>query len=287
MDRDDLNISKAKEIIKDLNELILKMKKNKLNISSWYGVFDIKNNPMSLEVINRGYGYKKLEECVDDMNFPWFLYWEIIWILMHANFKRGEKILDLGGSSSLFSYYLASKGFEVVTVDLQRELVENANFVAQEMNWNLKNFVMDMRDLNFSEKFDHITSICVYEHIPMYDRVEINKKIKELLNKGGKFSITFDFKNPSKLARISTANDVYEQFVHSSGLKIRGNDDFYDNNKNYLLHPFHYRGHRRTLMQILRYKKKVILEGQFNVWDFFRTKDKNEYTFGALFLENK
>jgi len=67
----------------------------------------------------------------------------------------------LGGSSSLFSYYLASKKLEVTTVDLQKNLVENANQVAQQMGWKLNNFVMDMRNLDFDSQFDHITSICV------------------------------------------------------------------------------------------------------------------------------
>ena len=43
---------------------------------------------------------------------------------MNAEFSKGQKVLDLGGSSSLFSYYLASKGLDVTTVDLQENLVE-------------------------------------------------------------------------------------------------------------------------------------------------------------------
>ena len=176
---------------------------------------------------------------------------------------------------------------KVATVDLQADLVENANHVAKEMGWDLRNFTMDMKELSFDKKFDHITSICVYEHIPMYDRVEINKKIKKLLKDGGRFSITFDFRNPSKLARISSAKDVDDQFIQSSGLKIRGNKEFSDNNKSYLLHPFHYSGHKWGITQKLRYKKNAIRAGQFDIRDVFKSKKKDEYTFGALFLENK
>ena len=89
------------------------------------------------------------------------------------------------------------------------------------MGWNLKNYVMDMRELNFDSRFDHITSICVYEHIPMFERLTINKKIKDLLVEGGKFSITFDYKNPLGSAKINSPKDVYEQFLKPSGLKIR------------------------------------------------------------------
>ena len=103
----------------------------------------------------------------------------------------------------MFSYYLASKGLEVTTVELKRSLVKNANSVAQEMGWNLKNYVMDMRDLTFTSQFDHITSICVFEHIPMYDRVEINKIVRDLLVQGGRFSITFDYEKSPRDLRCS------------------------------------------------------------------------------------
>ena len=136
-----------------------------------------------------------------------------------------------------------------------------------------------MRELNFDSKFNHITSICVYEHIPMYDRVTINKKIKNLLVEGGKFSITFDYRNPSRFAQINSPKNVYEQFVKPSGLKIRGNRDFIDNGKNYLLHPFYYK------KRVWKFKIINIVTGCFSPWEILRTKDANDYTFGALFLE--
>ena len=237
MERSDLESEKAITIIAELNNLVRYLKRVNLRTSSWYGSFELTGNKDSFEVANRGTDYKPLKDAVDDKNFPWFLYWEIVWVVLNSNFKRGQKVLDLGGSSSLFSYYLASRGLEVTTVDLQEELVTNANGVAFHMQWDLDNYLMDMKKLNLTTQFDHITSICVYEHIPMFDRVEINKGIKKLLVPGGYFSITFDYKNPSELAMINTPEDVYEQFVKSSGLRLRGNSSFLDNNKTYLNHP--------------------------------------------------
>ncbi len=279
MDLEDLKSDQALVIAGELNSLIEKLRAKNLKISSWYGSFDLTGDINSTEWINRGYGYRSNEGAADDRNFPWFLYWEIVWVISNNKFSSKHRILDLGGSSSLFSYYLASKGVDVTTIDLNRELVDNANFVGNQMGWNLKNYVMDMRELTFDSEFDHITSVCVYEHIPMYDRVTINKKVKDLLVEGGKFSITFDYRNPSLLAQISSAQAVYEQFVKPSGLKMRGNIDFIDNGKNYLLHPFYY---KRRL-----WKTKVICirRRQFSLWEFLRTKDTNDYTFGALFLE--
>jgi len=279
MDTEDLKSDAALAILKEINSLIQKLKIKNLKIGSWYGSFDLTGEPNSFEGINRGYGYKSIEGAVDDKNFPWFLYWEIAWVVLNNNFSPAMTVLDLGGSSSLFSYYLASKGLDVVTIDLEEELVDNANFVAKQMGWNLRNYVLDMRELGFDSRFDHIVSICVYEHIPMYDRVSMNRKIKALLVEGGKFSITFDYRNPSRFASINSSEDVHRQFIKPSEMKIRGNADFFDNGKNYLLHPFYYK--KRS------WKHKIfsIKSGHFMPWEIFRTKSMNDYTFGALFLE--
>ena len=107
MERGDLDSAGAKAIIAELNALIRELKDQKLETSSWYG--KLAGEKDAFERINRGYNYSRLEEAVDDDNFPWFLYWEIVWITVHSDFCKGQTVLDLGGCSSLFSYYLASK----------------------------------------------------------------------------------------------------------------------------------------------------------------------------------
>lgn len=280
MDLDDLRSDEALKIIDELNSFIEELRAKNVRTSSWYGKFDLTGNPNSREWLNRGYNYKSLAGASDDRNVPWFLYWEIVWVVLNAEFRPGQRVLDLGGSSSLFSYYLASKDLEVTTIDLQKELVDNANHVAAQMGWRLKNHVMDMRELRSETKYDCITSICVYEHIPMYDRVVVNRKIKECLVDGGRFNVTFDYRNPSRRARIGSPQDVYRQFVEPSGLKVRGNEQFFDNGESYLLHPFY---HRRISWV---YKVGCVARGDFAPRELFSRKDGNDYTFGALFLEN-
>jgi 2-polyprenyl-3-methyl-5-hydroxy-6-metoxy-1,4-benzoquinol methylase len=277
MEPSDLDSDAARSIIAELNALVGELKRKELKISSWYGKLGGEKDPF--EQINRGYHYTPLEGAADDENFPWFLYWEIVWVTLQSEFRTGQTVLDLGGSSSLFSYYLATKGLAVTTIDSQRQLVENANRVAQRMSWNLENYEMDMRTLDFSRQFDHVTSVCVYEHIPMYDRVKINKTIESLLVLGGKFSITFDYRNPSRLASIDTPEDVYDQFVKPSRLEIRGNQDFLHTGRSYLLHPFYYPGN-------MAFRASQIRRGHFAPAEIFKTKTSNDYTFGALF-QNK
>ena len=104
MDLEDLRLDEALTIIDQLNSLIRKLRTEDLKISSWYGTFDLTGDPHSSEWANRGYGYKSIEGAADDKNFPWFLYWEIVWVVLNNEFSPQHKVLDLGGSSSLFSY---------------------------------------------------------------------------------------------------------------------------------------------------------------------------------------
>jgi SAM-dependent methyltransferase len=277
----DLGSDEARRIMAELDALVVALRAKGLKISSWYGEFDLSGDPSSFEQINRGYGYTPLAGAIDDLSFPWFLYWEIVWVVLNSGLEDGQRILDLGGSSSLFSFYLASKGFSVATVDVQRALVDNANHVAREMKWDLQNHAMDMKRMSFGDRFDHITSICVYEHIPMFDRVEINRNIRDLLADGGRFSITFDYRNPSRFARIDSPDDVQRQFVSPSELAVRGNAVFEDTGQNYLLHPMYHPGTE------LRRRVDQVRQGHFGLLDLFKTKRANDYTFGALFLEKQ
>jgi len=281
MDRRDLYSSDAIPIIAELNSLIRALQTRGLAVSSWYGTFDLPRGSVTVERANRGFGYAPLEDAADDRLFPWFLYWEIVWVALHAQFQQGQSVLDLGGSSSLFSFYLALLGCRVVTVDLQRNLVENANHVAGEMGWDLQNFVMDMRALSFDQTFDHVTSICVFEHLRPKDRMASVSRVRNFLRPGGRFSITFDYRNPARPMRIQSSQDVEDQFVRHSGLRVRGNPVFADDGRNYLLQPFYL----RQPLRFWKYKAYSILHGHFPIWEFLRTKQANDYTFGALFLE--
>lgn len=281
MEREDLLTEDAKKFIGEITELVQLLQSKGQKISSWYGIFDLAEKHWLFEKLNRGFHYAPIPGFPYDADFPWFLLWEMYWLYKNNDYKSGESLLDLGGSSSLFSFYLASKGLKVVTVDLQKDLVDNGNKVAAAMGWDLRNYAMDMKHLDFADEFDHITSVCVFEHIPMYDRVQINKGMYNILKPNGTFSITFDFKNPSRAAQISTPIDIEKQFIMPSGLRMRGNKVFADTKKNYLLHPFY---HPDTSLKI---KIKEVMAGNFPLRSLFGRKVVNDYTFGALFMKKE
>ena len=253
MDRADLDAPRAREICRELDALVVELRERGLRPSNWYGGVEGYWDA-DWERANRGVDYEPLPDAADDARYPWFLYWEIAWLDMHNDFRAGQRLLDLGGSSSLFSCYMAARGLDVVTVDVDEKLVANAEALTAETGWRLRNVCMDMRDLDEAElggRFDHITSVCVFEHIPLAGRIEVNRRIRNLLENGGSFSITFDYVNPAPLAQIGSPADVEEQFVTPSGLDVRGNPGFHDNGLRYLSHP----------------------------------SSHGEYTFGALFQE--
>jgi protein-L-isoaspartate O-methyltransferase len=278
MDRADLERPDARAIVGELDELVRWLEGQGLQASSWYGGLGGAHHPR-WESANRGYGYIPLPGTADDSRYPWFLYWEIAWLVINNDFRPGQSLLDLGGSSSLFSFLMASRGLLVTTVDLDGKLVANANRVAAATGWQLENRRMDMRELVLETTFDHVTSVCVFEHVPVSARASVSSRIGGLLRDGGSLSITFDYGNPSRLARISSQRDVEEQLVVPSGLRIRGNADFHDNGKRYLLSPFFHPDAWRRGWKLSR-----VVRGQFGVLDLPKVKRHNDYTFGALFL---
>ena len=256
MDRGDLDTARARQVCAELNALVTDLRERGVMASNWYGGLEMEAEAADWERANRGLSYDPLHAAADDERFPWFLYWEIAWLVINNRFRSGDRLLDLGGSSSLFSCYMASCGLEVVTVDVKDSLVANGDEIGAATGWNLRNIRADMRSLGeaaLGGRVHHVTSVCVLEHLPVMGRVEAGGQIRDLLLDGGSFSITFDYLNPSPWARIGSPADVERQFVAPVGLRVRGNHTFHDNGLRYLLHP----------------------DGD------------DEYTFGALFQERR
>jgi SAM-dependent methyltransferase len=280
MDRDDLEEPQARAVVAELDELVEWLSERDLRASSWYGDLDLSGDPESWERANRGHAYESLDGAANDRLYPWFLYWEIAWLTINNDFRPGERLLDLGGCSSLFACYMASKSLDVVAVDLADRLVTNGDAIAAKTGWSMRNVRVDLRELDLAERFDHVTSVCVFEHVPISSRIQATTKVRDVLRPGGTFSITFDYLNPSRTARIDSPRDVEEQFVRPSGLRIRGNHEFHDNGKRYLLHPGHHPRAREA-----GWRELSLEQGMFSPAQADEVRHEDEYTFGALFLQ--
>ncbi len=281
MDLEDFEKEKLDALCKDIMALEDDFEKYGFIISSWYGNIHKIHFYDKLEKLNRGYHYKAILSEKYDKKFPSFLVWEIYNVYYGLNLKKGDSVLDIGGACSLFSFFLASKGIEVVAIDKNEELVEEANRIARAKNLNYTAVAMDAEDyvISCNRKFRAITSICVFEHIELEKRKRIIRQLDKVLENNGKVAMTFDYRNPSRFVNINNNKDIHEQFGCNDKLKFVGNEEFYDNNKNYLVHGFfHYKF-------FVKYKIRSIKKGNFRKKDFFKIKFKNDYTFGVIFME--
>lgn len=283
MDLENFDKDKLDELLNELMQLDDAFTEKGFNISSWYG--NNKKNRFydKLEKLNRGYNYKNILPLKYDKKFPSFLVWEIYTVINTLDIKKGDTVLDIGGACSLFSFYLESKGLNIIAIDKNSELVDDANKIAKELNLNYKAITADAEDFvhECQEKFNLVTSICVFEHIELEKRKRIMRNMHKVLHDNGKVALTFDYRNPSRFINIDTPKDVVDQFGCSPHLKIMGNKEFYDNNKNYLVHGFF---HKKFF---IKYKLRSIKKGNFKLREFFKIKHENDYTFGSIFLEKK
>ncbi len=239
MDREDLAQAPVRRVVEELYALMRWMRQQDLAYSSWIGSTGPDPFLDRQQRLNRGPSYVPLPDGVDDERIPWFLLWEIGWLVAHTEIRPGDKVLDLGGSGSLFSSYLASKGCRVVSVDINPSLVTLANETAARAGWALEAVQMDMTELSFpANTFDRVFSVCVYEHLPEQARIAANRRIRSVLKKGGWFCITFDYANPDRTMHIGSPEDVERQFILPLQMQVLGNPRLHDNGKRYLFHPW-------------------------------------------------
>lgn len=278
MQRSDLDRPECKAVLRPLFELMRTMQARSVPYSSWYGATDAW--PSVWEHINRGEDYQPYPGNPDELRIPWFLLWEIAWLTAHTPMKPGARILDMGGAGSLFSCFLASLGHEVHTIDLNPALRELALHQARSMRWDLHPRVMDMTQLDYpSDYFDHVFSVCVFEHLPVSGRIACNGELRRILKPGGTTGFTFDYANPQSFGRIDSPGDVRRQFVDASGLEVRGNAVFVDAGERDLETPCTF-----GFGRITRWAARIHAAVRGSVVARRALLGRTRYTFGALMM---
>jgi ubiquinone/menaquinone biosynthesis C-methylase UbiE len=178
------------------------------------------------------------------------LYWEAYWVMTQGPaLSPQSRVLDAGGTASLFSCYLGSTGAETHSIDLNETLVAAGEKSARAMGWKLHSKCMDMTDLQFDDGyFDHAYSICVFEHLTAEQRRQALREIGRVLRPGGILSLTFDYGAPGVVLGgtgpnyepqnlIQSPEDVHRHFFSCDTLEPVGGGPFFDNGKRYLVWP--------------------------------------------------
>jgi hypothetical protein len=278
LDRADLHLPKCRLVLAELFGLMRRMQAAGAQYSSWYGQTD--PWPGTWEHVNRGSGYEPWPGNPDELRVPWFLLWEIAWIVVNTPMRPAARVLDMGGAGSLFSCYLASRGHEVHAIDLQQDLCCLAATTARRMGWRVQAHCMDMTRPKFpNQYFDHVFSVCVFEHLPVSGRIASNERVAAMLAPGGTAAYTFDYDNPQSFGRLDTPADVHRQLIAPSKLRLRGGE-FRDTGLRYLQAPQHWGFSRftRAAARLHAALKGSIQPGR-------AVRGRTSYTIGALFLE--
>lgn len=165
--------------------------------------------------------------------------WENAWVICHSQIRPNEAVLDLGGASTLLSFYLASMKCRVSIVDNDWGncgSIYNTRYVGRLMNWDIKAYNRDLSQaFPFKDNsFDRVFSICVLEHLSCEVRRFMMKEVGRVLKDGGIAALTFDYgpdRNgllSDKGLRFAFRDKIERDIIRPSGLKVIGNLDWID-----------------------------------------------------------
>lgn len=163
----------------------------------------VKNNTAEPQVLNKLYdkrekGLSEIARLFADIQefaknhslecneLKWF---EYAYSLLYSGHRIRGKILDIGSARSVFPYYLASKGYDVTTIDI----ADGSYRDKISKKFGAKSIVGDLREFQseLEGQFDFITNLSVVEHIDEDTKAVIN--LAHYLKPGGVIVISTDF----------------------------------------------------------------------------------------------
>ena len=111
---------------------------------------------------------------------------------------KPSKAVDIGCGEGFYSIYLASKGFDVLGIDISEKAIEYAKKNAKEQGVVAHFMPLDLYDLDqLAEKFDFVLEWAIMHHIMPPQRQKYVEGLTNLLNDKGKYlSVCFNEKSP-------------------------------------------------------------------------------------------
>jgi len=185
----------------------------------------------------------------------WYKMWEYARSLAYLDMRPKERVLDFGGAATLPVFYLAQKGCEVISVDINEKLTEHTNRISGRMGWKLNGSTVNLCEHQVPAEwgiFDYVITFCTIEHLNADCQHSALRKMAGLLADGGVMVITFDYGQEAPTESPLRSTSDVERLIRISGLKVVGNYDFLDTGTRFRL----------------RHRKRHYL-----------------YTFGSLFLK--
>ncbi|MCS5420624.1 MULTISPECIES: class I SAM-dependent methyltransferase [Psychrilyobacter] len=108
--------------------------------------------------------------------------------IFNSYLKKGDTILDLGCGSGRDSHYFSNYGYEVISADYSDEMVKMAgDYLNKEV------IKLDMRQMDFKQKFDGIWACASILHIKKDEMAKVLEKSHKALKDGGIMYMSFKY----------------------------------------------------------------------------------------------
>lgn len=140
--------------------------------------------------------------------------------LIFKKLKLGKesKLLELGAGTGQTALHFANAGHKIMLTDFSEDMLKIAKQRKELKACRFK--VIDVRNLNLSEKFDAIYSIFSFGSNSYFKKEEmpsLYKKLSNILNKSGKLALlSYDFEPPASLFNKVTSGqyDTGDRHLH-------------------------------------------------------------------------
>ena len=171
----------------------------------------------------------------------WTRHWEYATLTIESEVEANMRILDAGGTGTIFSYFLTLMKCEVYTVDIDEKKVTDAIALSRKLNLNINHLCQSITNLSFPDNyFDRVFSVCVIEHIEIYEeQIKAMQELSRVLHPGGILAMTYDYlakdRKPPNITGgcFFDPQEVKERLIIPSGLKVIGNSELYTQSKKF------------------------------------------------------
>jgi hypothetical protein len=171
------------------------------------------------------------------LRIRWNKLWEYSRALAHVPWQPDWKVADFGGGATLPVYFLASKGCEVSSFDIDPHLTGLAHKAAAKHRWPLHASTRDLTvdPMQAEEQFSWVVSFCVLEHLPREKQLAVAKTLASYLKRGGYMTITFDYGEHAPVGgALHTMEDV-QNLMDATGLQLQDGSPFSDTGERFEL----------------------------------------------------
>ncbi len=112
---------------------------------------------------------------------------ELTCLKINLNERKGDRVLDIGGGWGSFARFASENhGAIVKAITVSEEQVTLGKKLTKEYP-DIEIAFQDYRDLDNNDKFDHIVSLGMFEHVGVKNYKTYFKKVSDLLNEDGLF----------------------------------------------------------------------------------------------------